>query len=249
MIGGTTSGTPSSTSSVSLVLVIASMTSPPISSSRLRTAIDAPEPITVSQHRRVVGEPRDDLAGARQLEELRREPQQVVEDVAAQVGRHALAQQRHEVEAGVGGGRHHDDDRQHRGQRAVQLGAVAGAEAVVDHRAQPLPHREHRARRDQQRDGRVRDLPPVRPQVGADARERPQGGDRRRRREWFGRHGVGARGRGSAEDGCGRLRDAAGHVSLWPGRCRDRGGQPPASGAPPAVHPLRRPRCLPPCPR
>ena len=48
MIGSTTSGTPASTSSVSLRLVSASIASPPISSSTLRAAIDADEPITVS---------------------------------------------------------------------------------------------------------------------------------------------------------------------------------------------------------
>ena len=48
MIGATTTGTPASTSSVSLVLVIASITRPPTSSRRLRTAIDALDPTTVS---------------------------------------------------------------------------------------------------------------------------------------------------------------------------------------------------------
>ncbi len=48
MIGATTTGTPASTSSVSLALVIASIVRPPMSSSRLRIAIDALEPMTVS---------------------------------------------------------------------------------------------------------------------------------------------------------------------------------------------------------
>ncbi len=48
MIGATTIGTPASTSSVSLALVIASIVSPPASSSRFRIAIDALEPMTVS---------------------------------------------------------------------------------------------------------------------------------------------------------------------------------------------------------
>ena len=48
MIGTSTSGTPTSTSSVSLPLVSASITRPPIMSSTLRIAIDALEPITVS---------------------------------------------------------------------------------------------------------------------------------------------------------------------------------------------------------
>ena len=48
MIGTTTTGTPASTSSVSFALVIASIVSPPASSSRLRIAIDALEPMTVS---------------------------------------------------------------------------------------------------------------------------------------------------------------------------------------------------------
>jgi hypothetical protein len=48
MMGTTTTGTPASTRSVSFALVIASIVSPPASSSRLRIAIDALEPITVS---------------------------------------------------------------------------------------------------------------------------------------------------------------------------------------------------------
>ncbi len=47
-MGSTTTGTPSSTSRVSLALVRASITRPPTSSSTLRTAIDALVPITVS---------------------------------------------------------------------------------------------------------------------------------------------------------------------------------------------------------
>ncbi len=47
-IGATTSGTPASTSSVSFGLVSISITRPPRSSRRLRTAIDTLEPITVS---------------------------------------------------------------------------------------------------------------------------------------------------------------------------------------------------------
>ena len=47
-IGATTSGTPASTSSVSLGLVSASITSPPARSSRFLTAIETLEPITVS---------------------------------------------------------------------------------------------------------------------------------------------------------------------------------------------------------
>ena len=47
-IGSTTKGTPTRTSSVSLALVSASMTSPPVSSSRLRAAIDTELPMTVS---------------------------------------------------------------------------------------------------------------------------------------------------------------------------------------------------------
>ena len=48
MIGTSTSGTPTSTSSVSFALVSASITRPPHISSTLRIAIDALEPMTVS---------------------------------------------------------------------------------------------------------------------------------------------------------------------------------------------------------
>ena len=47
-MGTMTTGTPARTSSVSLRLVSASITSPPMSSSRLRMAIDALDPMTVS---------------------------------------------------------------------------------------------------------------------------------------------------------------------------------------------------------
>ncbi len=62
------------------------------------------------EHRRVVGQPRDDFAGSRDLEEFRRQAQQVIEHCASQVRGDALAEPRDEVEPYVGGGGHEDDD-------------------------------------------------------------------------------------------------------------------------------------------
>ena len=79
------------------------------------------------EHRRVVGEPRDHVAGARDLEEARRQRQQVIEHRAPQIGGDALADPRHEVEARERRHRHHDDDAEHQRERAVELAGVAGA--------------------------------------------------------------------------------------------------------------------------
>ena len=120
------------------------------------------------EHRGVVGQARDHLAGARQLEVARRQREQVVEHRAPQVGGDALAQPRHEVEARVGGDRHHHDHAEHERERAVELGAAAGDEAAVDHELEALPDREHRRRGEEQRDRRER-----RPAAGTGRTKRP----------------------------------------------------------------------------
>ena len=148
----TVSGTPTSTSSVSLRLVSASITSPPTSSSRLRTASDAGLPITVSSI--VVSLVSREITSPVRV--TSNQPggsvEQVVEHRAAQVGRHALAEPRHVVEARVGRDRHHDDDDERPGERPVELAGVAGDEAAVDDELDALPQRQHRRRRDDQRD-------------------------------------------------------------------------------------------------
>ena len=142
------------------------------------------------EHRRVVDEPRDHVAGARHLEERRRQRQQMVEHRAPQVGGDALADPRHEVEARERRRRHHDDDAEHQRQRAVELARVARGESAVDHALQPLPHREHRRRGDDQRDRGKDDLPAIRSDERADARQRLQRGQRWNGGCGFGNHVV-----------------------------------------------------------
>ena len=106
------------------------------------------------QHRRVVDEARNHVAGPRRLVESRRQRQQVVEHRAPQVGGDPLADPRHEVEARERRAGHHGDD------------AAASAPACDRaRRASPVPNprsttpfksladREHRAGRDDERDG------------------------------------------------------------------------------------------------
>ncbi len=115
------------------------------------------------EHLRVVGEARDDLAGARELEVAGRQRQQVVEHRAAQVRGHALAQPRHEVEPRVSGCRHDDDDAEHHGEHAVELRPAAGDETAVDDELESLADCKDGGGGEEQRDGRVDDLPPVGP--------------------------------------------------------------------------------------
>ena len=143
------------------------------------------------EHRRVVGEARDHLAGTRDLEEAGRQREQVIEHGATQVGGDALAQPGHVVEARERRDRHHGDHDAEQRKRPVEFAGAARDEAAVDHELEPLPDREHRARRDQERDRRQRYLPQVGPHEAPDTRERAQ---RRCRRELRGVDGnaVGA---------------------------------------------------------
>ena len=75
----------------------------------------------VLEHRRIVGEPGDHLARARDLEETRREREQVIEHAPAQIGGNALTDPRHVVEANVRRDRHHGDDRKQHDERLVEL--------------------------------------------------------------------------------------------------------------------------------
>ena len=140
------------------------------------------------EHRGVVDEARDRIAGPRHLEEPGRQRQQVAEHRAAQIGGHALADPRHEVEARVGRRRHHDDDAEHQGERPVELACVAGGEPAIDDPFEALPDGEHRRRRDNEGDRRKDDLPPIRAHELADARERPERGNRTKQRFGLGVH-------------------------------------------------------------
>ena len=164
------------------------------------------------EHRSVVGETRNDLARARGFEPARRQPQQMVEDRAAKIGGDAFSDPRDEVEARERRDRHHDDDDQHQGQRAIELGGVAGAEAAVDDPFQPLADRKHRARGDEQCDCRCRDLPSIRTQISANAGKRLERTGRRQRGGGIGGHYRNCVIRGTSfagQDGGSRVRTSA----------------------------------------
>ncbi len=124
------------------------------------------------QQRRVVGEARDHLAGARRVEERGLEREDVVEHRAAQVRHHALAGRHHQVEAEEGRDRERERDRDHRAERLVEQPRVAAAKAVVDHVLEALAQREHATGRDHEGDERGRDPRPVGLEEPRQARER-----------------------------------------------------------------------------
>ncbi len=168
------------------------------------------------QHRRIVDQPRDHVAGARHLVESGRQPEQMVEHRAAQIRGDALPDPGDEVEPDVRRAGHHDDDAEHQRQRAVEFARVAGAKAAVDDALQALPDCKHGGRRDDERDRRVDHLSPVRSNERADAGERLQRGD-----GWDRRRGFRSHGRGSGR--CARRAAARGrrpHVSPRGGPCR-----------------------------
>ena len=141
----------------------------------------------------------------------------MVEHGAPQVRGDALAEPRHEIEARIGRQRHHDHDDQHHRERAVELGGVAGGEAAIDDEFQALPDRQHRGRREQQRDAGENHLLAVWPQEAADAGERLQ---RRHRRQLWGvdgNCGVGT-GHGVFADDVGQLREIAVSLALPPAK-------------------------------
>ena len=95
----------------------------------------------VAHHVDVVGEPRDEPAGRRVLEEREVEAKDVGEDPALQIGDDALANEGHQHRLPVGGGapdqRYPDDrDRDHDEQRAVLL-----QEDLVQHRLHEIGER------------------------------------------------------------------------------------------------------------
>ncbi len=94
------------------------------------------------QHRRIVGQAGDDLTGAGDLEKARRKGQQVIENLAPDIGGDALADPRHVVEADIGRNRHGRNDGQQGHQRLVERARVVAQEASVDHQFQALADRE-----------------------------------------------------------------------------------------------------------
>ena len=122
-----------------------SITRPPTISRKLRIAIDALEPITVSSI--VVSLMSREITSPVRVasKNARRQVEQVVEHRAAQVGRDALAEPRHVVEAHVRRSRHHDDDAEHQRQHPVELAGVRRGESAIDDELQSLADGQHRA--------------------------------------------------------------------------------------------------------
>ena len=97
--------------------------------------------------RGVGGEPRGDVAGARLVEEGGREPHQMGEEVAAEIGDDPLAERHHQVEAGGAGEREQPGEHDQRDEGAVHEAGIAGGEADVDHAPDGERHGERRQRR------------------------------------------------------------------------------------------------------
>ena len=75
----------------------------------------------------------------------------MIEHRAADVGDHALAGGHHQVKASPGGERQDHRQRDHAGERRIEVRRIARAEARVDDVLEPLTEREHGAGRHQQR--------------------------------------------------------------------------------------------------
>jgi len=162
-IGAITSGTPSTTSAVSLGLVITSITNAP-SMIRVFSARTKPRADHHFQQRGVVGEARDGFAGAHGLEKSGRLFQQMPEHGAADVGRYALADTTTRSRSAC-----RSLERARRRWRAAQTarverGRVVSREAGVDDALEALAQNEHAARRNHQRDAGDGHARPVRPE-------------------------------------------------------------------------------------
>ena len=149
--GSTITGMAPSTNSDSRGLVTTIMAAPPTNSTRLRSAIDTEAPTAdliwvVSAVSREVS-----LAGLGGVEERRRQPRQMREHVAAQIGDDALAQCGDEVVAQRARGREHRHHADHHREIAVdQHGRLLG-KAEIDHAAHGDRHDQRGRRGDDQR--------------------------------------------------------------------------------------------------
>ncbi len=148
-----------STNSDSRGLVTTIMAAAPTNSTRLRSATDTEAPTAdlicvVSAVSREVS-----LAGLGGVEERRRQPRQMREHVAAQIGDDALAERGDEVVAQRARGREHRHHRDHHGEIAVDQRCRLLGEAEIDHAAHGDRHdqrgepRRRSARRARRRHG------------------------------------------------------------------------------------------------
>src|SRR3981081_2457315 len=163
MIGATTNGTTASTNNASLGLVITSMATPPMHISMLRSATEADEPHQYVARPHGAGRADDlldelrigrdaahDVARTLDLEPGRTQPDDMGEQVAAQVADHAFAQPRDQVEARARGDRQNHRHDQQRGQRIVQDTGSSLGEAALDQGAQAGAEGQHGAGRHQE---------------------------------------------------------------------------------------------------
>ena len=110
----------------------------------------------------VGGQAGENFSGLGGLEKTRRQTDHMVIYVAADIGDHALADPRNEIETGIGCRREHQNHAEKRQQRAVEQGRVAGGEALVDEISQADAERQNRRRGDGQGEDRAEDTPMIR---------------------------------------------------------------------------------------
>ena len=134
----------------------------------------------------VGGEPRDQLARARGIEEGRRQREQMREHVAAQIGDDALADGHDEVVARGAGEREHGDDRDHHAEIAVDHRDAVRRQAEIDHPPHRDRHQQRGQRGNRQRDQREHGAAAVARDIGPEREQRPQLGAPLRRRD----HGL-----------------------------------------------------------
>ena len=150
--------------------------------------------------RGVGGEPRDQFAAARRIEERRRQRDQMREHVAPQIGDDALADGHHQIEPRRTGACQHRDHRDHHGKVAVDHGDAFGREPEVDHAAHRDRHDQRGQRRDGQRDEGEKGAAAVARHIGRQRQQRTQfgaAGGRRLRQLRFDRGRLGQRFSGS----------------------------------------------------
>ena len=119
----------------------------------------------------VVGHARHDVAGARGVEECRRQCQHMGKHRTPQVGNHLFTRAHHQIKTGIGRNSEHHRNRNHAGQRGIEHRRIAAAETGIDDKTQALAQRQHRTGCHQQRHQCHRDARAIRQQ---EAQQSPQ---------------------------------------------------------------------------
>ncbi len=123
---------------------------------------------------RVGGEPRDQFAAARGIEERRRQRRQMREHFAPDVGDDPLADGHHQVVARGAGDGEDRDDGDHHGEVVVDHRDAVGGEAEVDHPPHGDRDDQRRQGRDDQGDQRAQRPAAVARHIGQQRQQRPQ---------------------------------------------------------------------------